>query len=106
MSNNILTLDDSNFDSVVTDSARPVLVDFYATWCAPCRKMEPILDSFATTESTRVVVGKVDIDTSPDLANRYNIRSLPTLVLFRGGKPTTQLTGVATSQKLTQLLEG
>lgn len=106
MTNNVLELNDSNFDSLVTDAVQPVLVDFSATWCAPCRKMEPILETFAANNKGVVTVGKVDIDLSPDLANRYNIRSLPTVVLFRSGKPVNQVTGVATVQRLSQLLEG
>jgi thioredoxin 1 len=103
---NTVNLDDTNFDSVITDSNTPVLVDFYATWCGPCKKMEPILQTFASENSGRVTVGKLDVDLAPDIANRYNIRSLPTVLLFRDGKVTGQVTGIANVQKLTGLLEG
>ena len=103
---NTVNLDDTNFDSVIADSNTPVLVDFYATWCGPCKKMEPILQTFASENSGRVTVGKLDVDLAPDIANRYNIRSLPTVLLFRDGKVAGQVTGIANVQKLTGLLEG
>lgn len=101
---NVLTLDDANFDDAISGTT-PVIVDFYATWCGPCKKMEPILTSFAAEHSGRVTVGKVDVDLTPDIANRYNIRSLPTILLFRDGKVAGQLTGIASPAKLAGLLE-
>lgn len=104
MANNVLTLDDTNFDTTITDTSRPIIVDFSATWCGPCKKLEPILQTFAGEVGTAAVVGKVDVDLSPDLANRYNIRSLPTILSFRDGKVVGQLNGLVNVTALRGLL--
>lgn len=104
MANNVLTLDNTNFDTTITETARPVIVDFSATWCGPCRKLEPVLQAFAEEVGTSAVVGKVDVDLDPDLANRYNIRSLPTILSFRNGQVVGQLNGLVNVNALRGLL--
>ena len=92
MSQNILTLDEATFDEVVGSSDEPVLVDFWAEWCAPCKMIAPILDELAgTQESLRI--GKVDIDVNISLAQRYDILSIPTMIVFKDGEPVKRLVG-------------
>lgn len=79
-------LTDADFQSMVTEAATPVLVDFWAPWCPPCRMMEPVLAAFAEARTGRVQVVKVNTDDAPALAQRFNIRAIPTLILFRGGQ--------------------
>jgi thioredoxin 1 len=98
-----LTLE--NFENLVVDSNQPVLVDFYADWCAPCRVIGPVVDEFADDHVDRVGVYKVDVDSSPELAARFGVRSIPTLVLFRNGTPVETLVGVVTKGQLNSLVE-
>jgi thioredoxin 1 len=92
-SKNVLTFTDANFDAEVLKSDRPVLVDFWAVWCAPCRMISPLMDQLADSYGSRLRVGKVNIDESPGIPNRYGIRSIPTVVLFREGKMVDQVIG-------------
>jgi len=98
-----LTLE--NFENLVVDSNQPVLVDFYADWCAPCRVIGPVVDEFADDHVDLVGVYKVDVDSSPELAARFGVRSIPTLVLFRNGTPVETLVGVVTKGQLNSLVE-
>lgn len=83
----------ADFDELVRDAPAPVLVDFWAAWCGPCRMVAPELEKLATSRSTRLIVAKVDTEAVPALAARFGIRSIPTLVLFRGGKEAARISG-------------
>lgn len=80
------TLDPARFDEDVLAADRPVLVDFYADWCPPCRAMAPVLDELAVSLGDQARIVKVDVDKAPELAQRYNVRSIPTMILFHGGE--------------------
>jgi len=93
----------SNFDAEVLQSDVPVLVDFYADWCGPCKKLSPLLDQLAhQTEGARIV--KVNIDDSPELAIRYGVKGIPHLQVFKGGKAVAQHVGMANKQQLSEML--
>jgi thioredoxin 1 len=85
---------DANFDAEVLQSDKPVVVDFSATWCGPCRQLSPIIDELAKEYAGKVKVGKVDIDKSQDLAAKYDIMSVPTVLFFKGGNKVDSLVGL------------
>ncbi len=104
MAGDIQNVSDSEFKSQVLDSQQPVLVDFWATWCAPCRAIAPALEELATQYKGKVKIAKVNIDDNQDVPQQYGIRSIPTLLLFKGGKVVDQLVGAATKAKLEDTL--
>ncbi len=93
-SENVVILTDKIFDQEVLKSDQPVLVDFYADWCAPCRMMAPIVDELANDYVGKVKVCKLDTDAQREAASRFGISSIPTLIIFKGGKVAKQFTGV------------
>jgi thioredoxin 1 len=93
------------FKSAVLDSSQPVLVDFYADWCGPCQAMAPILERLAGELGNRVKIVKVNVDEEPDLAARFGIMSIPTLILFRGGVIVKQIVGLMRGEQLRSLLD-
>ncbi len=101
----ILTLTKENFEEEVLKATGPVLVDFWASWCGPCRMFSPIVDEFAEENSGKVKVGKLNIDEEPELASRYQVMSIPTAILFRDGEAVTALVGVQPKEKLEELLK-
>lgn len=90
---------DNNFEAEVLKSVEPVLVDFHATWCGPCKAMAPALDQIATELAGKVKVVKVDVDANPKVTGQYGIRAMPTLLLFKGGKVAAQHTGAIVQKK-------
>ena len=103
---NAMVLNEANFEAEVLKAAGPVLVDFTATWCGPCKQLAPIVDEIARDYAPKgVKVGKVDIDENQDLAARYGVMAVPTLLLFRGGQVRDQSTGVLPKAKLAQKLD-
>jgi thioredoxin 1 len=97
---NILAIDDSNFDDVVLRSDRPFLLDFSATWCGPCKMLLPIVRRIADENVGKVRVGKIDIDESPRVAQRLGVRGAPTVVVFAGGKEVARHLGVTSKERL------
>lgn len=95
-----ITLSDSNFEKEVINSDKPVLVDFWAEWCAPCRIIAPIVEEIANEYSDQLIVGKVDVDGNPQVSMNYGIRSIPTLLIFKDGKPVEQLIGAVTKDTI------
>jgi thioredoxin 2 len=95
---------DADFEKVIRGSTVPVLVDFYADWCGPCRMMAPTLDSFAAARSGQVLVLKLDTDANPSTAQRFGIRGIPTLIAFRGGAESGRHTGLADERVLEGLV--
>ena len=100
-----LTFSDDDFNTSVLESPTPVLVDFWAPWCGPCRVMTPTVDSLAEGYEGRVGVGKLNVDENPHTAERFGIRSIPTLLLFKEGKVVDGAIGVADKARLTELVE-
>jgi thioredoxin 1 len=99
-SQNVLEVTDSNFESEVLKSSLPVLVDFWAVWCAPCRAIAPHVEAIATEFAGKVRVGKCDIDANPGIPSQFEVRSIPTLLLFKDGKVMGQLVGAVPRAKL------
>ena len=92
-----------SFDAVLAGTAVPVLVDFYADWCGPCKIVAPVVDDIAERHAGRVLVLKVDTDRTPGILERFGIRGIPTLIVFRGGKEAGRHVGVATRAQLEEL---
>ncbi len=100
----VLTITKENFDKEVLNSDQPVLLDFWATWCGPCRMLSPIVDEIAE-EVTGKKVGKVNVDEQPELAQTFGIMSIPTLLVFKDGKVVNKAVGVKPKQAIIQMLE-
>ncbi|HEY1217560.1 MAG: thioredoxin [Bryobacteraceae bacterium] len=100
----ILTLRDADFDARVLKSQTPVMVEFWATWCGPCRRFEPTVEAIASEYAGRLRVGKVDIDQSPATTRRYGIDGTPTVVLFKQGQPVGTIVGVADKAEVARML--
>jgi len=101
----ILILDEDNFDEQIQRRESPILVDFWASWCAPCKIIAPVLEELAREFSGRVRVAKVDVDENGDLTNRFGVRSVPTLVVFHEGRVVDQVVGNLPKAELRELLE-
>ncbi|MEJ5368921.1 MAG: thioredoxin [Bryobacteraceae bacterium] len=102
---NVLEFTDGNFDAEVINSDLPVLVDFWAEWCAPCRMIAPTVDAIADEFAGRLKVGKVNVDYNNQTAARFMIRGIPTLLLFRGGKVVDQRVGAVGKADLVKMIE-
>jgi thioredoxin 1 len=103
---NTLNFSDDTFDQDVLQSEVPVLVDFWATWCGPCRVMAPVIDDVATEYAGKAKVGKLDVDQNPGAASRYQVRGIPTLLLFKNGQVVEQVVGAVGKDKVSAMLSG
>ena len=101
----VITLTKENFASEALQSSVPVLVDFWAPWCGPCRMIAPAVEEVAEEFEGRAVVGKVDVDEETDIARRYGIMSIPTLIVFKNGKVVEQAVGARGKQDIAEMLE-
>lgn len=90
---NTVTVTDDSFEKDVLNSDKTVVVDFWATWCGPCKMVAPVLDEIAGENSHKITVAKLDIDQNPSIARDYQVMSIPTMIVFQGGKPVKQIVG-------------
>ena len=102
---NVVTLTDDNFENEVDASEKPVLVDYWATWCGPCKMVGPIVEEIAIEYSDRLKVGKLDVDSNQASAAKQNVMSIPTLANFKGGELIAQQVGALSKTQLTQFIE-
>jgi thioredoxin 1 len=102
---NTLTFTDAAFDSDVLKSSVPVLVDFWAEWCGPCRQMTPTIDSLASDYDGKVKIGKLNVDDNGQTAMRYNVRSIPTLLLFKNGQVVEQRVGAMGKSEVQKMID-
>ena len=100
-----LELTDNNFDELVLKSDKPVLVDFWAEWCGPCRMIAPMVKEIASDYDGKALVGKLNVDTNPETANRYGIRNIPTILFFKNGEVADKHVGVAPKSVLALKIE-
>lgn len=101
-----LEINESNFDTQVLKSPQPVLVDFWAEWCGPCKMLAPVLEEIAGEQAGRATVAKVNVDENPALASRFGVQSIPTLLYFAGGQVRNQTVGVVSKRRIVEKLEG
>ena len=104
-SDKVITFSDSNFDREVLQSDVPVLVDFWATWCQPCKAIAPLIDTVADENVGKLKVGKVNVDENPATPGKYGVRGIPTLILFKGGVIVDQVVGAVPKSQLDALIE-
>ena len=102
---NVQTFTDGNFDDSVIKSGTPVLVDFWAEWCGPCKRLAPTVDALATDFAGKVTVGKLNVDDNQRTAEKFQIRGIPTLLLFKGGQVVESVVGLAQKDDLKKVIE-
>lgn len=105
MAQGITTLSESTFDEEVAGSSEPVLVDFWAEWCAPCKMIAPILEEIATEQQNNLRIAKLNVDENPGIARRFEVMSIPTLIVFKDGQPAKRLIGAKGKGQLLQELD-
>ncbi len=105
MSENVLEVTDQNFEDEVLKSEKPVLVDFWAEWCAPCRMLAPTVDQIAEEFSGQAKVVKLDVDSNAETSSKYHIKGIPTLLLFKGGEIQDQIVGAASKDNIARMIQ-
>ena len=105
MPGNIVTLTDQNFQTEVIENAAPVMVDFSAEWCGPCKMLAPVIEELADEYAGRIKVGKLDIDNSRKTPGQYGIQGVPTLIIFQNGEPLKKFVGLISKDKISEALD-
>jgi thioredoxin 1 len=105
MSKQVVEVNDNNFSMEVLQAREPVLVDFWAEWCAPCRMMTPVIETLADQYSGRAQVVKVNVDDNPNTAQRFGIKGIPTFIVFKDGKEEERLVGATTQEAIARMIE-
>ncbi len=105
MSENIVNVTDASFEAMILKSDTPALVDFWASWCAPCRAIAPIVEEMAAQYVGKVTVAKMNVDENPSTPGRYGVRGIPTLILFKGGRVVDQVVGAVPKGQIKDLIE-
>jgi len=100
-----LEITDATFDEVVLKSDKPVVVDFWAAWCGPCRMVGPVIDELSTEYEGKAIVGKVDVDANQEFAGKYGVRNIPTVLVFKNGEIVTRQVGVSPKQVYADAIE-
>jgi thioredoxin 1 len=106
MGANAKVFTDDNFQADVLQSSTPVLVDFWAPWCGPCRQIAPMIEELAKEYAGAVTIGKLDVDESPQTAQQYDVQSIPTLILFKNGQPVERILGAKPKSVMQNMLDG
>jgi len=102
---NVETFTDGNFEGSVLKAGKPVLVDFWAEWCGPCKRLAPTIDQLATDYAGKVTIGKLNVDDNPDTAFKFQIRGIPAVLLFRDGQVVEQVVGLAPKEEFVRVIE-
>jgi thioredoxin 1 len=105
VSENITNVDQDSFQKAVLDSQKPVLVDFWAPWCGPCRAVAPVIEELAKDYKGKIEFAKLNVDEAPFVASKYSVMSIPTIIVFKGGKPVHQAIGYQPKDQLKKLLD-
>ena len=105
MSKSPLSLSDANFEAVTASTEQPILIDFYADWCGPCKALTPVVNELAEEFEGRAIIAKVDVDKAPGIAGRFGVRSIPTLVILQTGYEVDRIVGLTTKRVLAGKLE-
>ena len=105
MNEHVTEVSDSSFEKDVLQSAKPVLVDFWAAWCAPCRMLEPTVDAIAEKYAATASVVKVNVDENPSISQRFGIKGIPTLILFKAGKEEERVVGATSKEAISRMID-